>query len=368
MEITDEIRRTPQYAQYYYQQQKEAQEAAMANQDARRLANWSNTSGYEGQQGQLGLPSGNEALQGQQASGIYQEDFNPRERQLQLRNKAMLGSGLPALQEQALANMGSMQGSVMSGLNQLNLAKYNKANPAKAALPNAYREWQLAQEEGYPGSFMDYKAANKGGISVDFDQGGMKGKLSDAELGELGLTGTYVWGKDGTPKPIKPSTYNDAQMSAAGYAERMYEAENILNDLEAEGFDPTNLGAKMAENLGTAGNYLLNEQQQAMQQARNDWARAKLRDESGAVISEEEIVNEVRTYFPVPGDSPETLKQKKNARRRATKGLARQSGGAYEYVDRPEKQAPYDRGNLKPINEMTDTEVAAELKFLRGQE
>ena len=135
MEITDEIRRSPQYHQYYYAQQKKDQENAMAAQDARRLAHWAKTSGYEGAQAVEGIEGvGNmPAREGVEASGIYAENFNPRERQLALRNKAMLGSGLPALQEQAMSNFGSMQNSAMSGINQLNLAKYNKANPAAKA-------------------------------------------------------------------------------------------------------------------------------------------------------------------------------------------------------------------------------------------
>lgn len=342
MEITDDVRRSPEYARYYYDQMNEQSQRSLAQQDSRRLADWAKTSGYLGDQAQAGLPSDDPTLQSQPASGVYTEDFNPQRREMMLRNNAMLSSGIPSLQEQGMSQMGDFQKSRATGLNSLDIEKYKISNtPKKSPYTDTYTgadnkrygyNTQTGQSEMIPGS-ADVRQSNNG-VNIDFDQGGMKGELTEEEKTRLNVTGPYVWGKDGTPKAVKPSAYSATQMESAGYAERMYEAENILNDLELEGFDPTTASAAVAENLGAAGNYLLDDQQQAMQQARNDWARAKLRDESGAVISEEEIVNEVRTYFPQPGDSKSTLNQKKLARRRATKGLARQSGGAYKYEDR----------------------------------
>lgn len=113
--------------------------------------------------------------------------------------------------------------------------------------------------------------------------------------------------------------------AAAGYAKRMTAAEEALNRITSGGYDPTSI----SENVLGLTNVTASKEHQQFEQAKKDWARAKLRDESGAVISEEEIENEIKTYFPVFGDSPEVVAQKEAARKRATQGMIESAGKAY---------------------------------------
>jgi hypothetical protein len=69
---------------------------------------------------------------------------------------------------------------------------------------------------------------------------------------------------------------------------------------------------------------------QKYEQAAQDWVRAKLRKESGAVIGEQEARNEYATYFPMVGDTPEKIAQKAEARRVATLAMKKAAGPAYE--------------------------------------
>lgn len=118
-----------------------------------------------------------------------------------------------------------------------------------------------------------------------------------------------------------------AHMSkAAGYASRMTAAEDTLSGLVKKGFDPTSI----TENAKGLTNITASDEYQMYEQAKKDWARAKLRDESGAVISEEEIENEIDTYFPRIGDSDAVVKQKAEARKRAAQGMVNSSGRAYK--------------------------------------
>lgn len=65
---------------------------------------------------------------------------------------------------------------------------------------------------------------------------------------------------------------------------------------------------------------------QVADSAQDEFIAASLRQDSGAAIPEEEMERQRRIYFPMPGDSPEALEQKKQARLRAIEGLKQSSG------------------------------------------
>ena len=60
--------------------------------------------------------------------------------------------------------------------------------------------------------------------------------------------------------------------------------------------------------------------------------RAKLRKESGAVIGDDEMEREIRTYFPQPGDKPEVLKAKAGSRSIAEAAMRKAGGRAIDPV------------------------------------
>lgn len=116
------------------------------------------------------------------------------------------------------------------------------------------------------------------------------------------------------------------QRVAAGYADRMVRTGNIMDEIDYD----------IAGSIkGRAGALPLDFQPaefQQIQQAQNDWIRAKLRKESGAVIAPEEMEDERKTYFPQPGDSPKTVMQKKLSRDAATKAMIEEAGKAYQPI------------------------------------
>jgi len=126
----------------------------------------------------------------------------------------------------------------------------------------------------------------------------------------------------------KAATTTEGEKSSAGYLNRMNEAEKTLQSIGAKGdmglFEKAVGGVPMVGK--TVQPYVLDKNQQALLQAQRDWVRAKLRKESGAVIGDEEMAEEIRTYFPQPGESSEIANQKAAARQAAARQLEIGSG------------------------------------------
>ena len=141
----------------------------------------------------------------------------------------------------------------------------------------------------------------------------------------------------------KMKTYPQAQTKAASYANRMRQGDAEINSLMAAGMDPTSVRSNIMTGL-PFGNVMVPEAFQKYEQAKGDWIRAKLRQESGAVIGDAEFAGEEKTYFPQIGDSDAVIKQKAEARRVATQNLIRESQGAYEdlYAPKPPPMDPAD--------------------------
>jgi hypothetical protein len=151
----------------------------------------------------------------------------------------------------------------------------------------------------------------------------------------------YVLGnpKDGSVAPVMdPATgkqvrgksadraLTDSQAKANLFGSRMRDSHAILTSLEGK-YSPASVKTKVgAENLpvvggvaGWAGNAMLSEEDQQAEQAMRDFINAVLRRESGAVINPNEFDNAEKQYFPSPNDGPKVLKQKREARERATR-------------------------------------------------
>lgn len=160
--------------------------------------------------------------------------------------------------------------------------------------------------------------------------------------------GLLVNKRTGATKPVTAEgapVSNDAKVSdvertAAGYANRMTASAEIMRGLEAKGvgkpeasevaagLTPGKEARKIAQNVARSPD------RQQFHQAQEDWVRAKLRKESGAVIADEEMDREIRTYFPQVGDSAAVIKQKADARRVAEEAMVKSAGRAQ--VTRPQ--------------------------------
>lgn len=157
--------------------------------------------------------------------------------------------------------------------------------PASASAPTSYKEWELA-----------------------------------------GKPGTYAqWLKDAN---IKAPTV--AQQTVAEYAARLEQSTPILETLTPiiTGMNLLNFNAQ----LKLPPTFQSTEMQQYMQAASN-FINAKLRRESGAVISPTEFTEARSQYLPQPGDKPEVLKQKKANRDLVFSSLRKAAGNAYESVN-----------------------------------
>lgn len=129
-------------------------------------------------------------------------------------------------------------------------------------------------------------------------------------------------------KPVPP---DQGQTAAGGFANRLQTANSILAQVDNQGGDA--MAAFLAGAPG--GNYLQSPEYQQFDQAKRDFINAVLRRESGASISPQEFDNASRQYFPVPGDSPQVIAQKRQAREMAVTNMVQAAGPGY----RPQTQA-----------------------------
>lgn len=126
---------------------------------------------------------------------------------------------------------------------------------------------------------------------------------------------------DTGPRLVKKQP-TEGEKTAGGFHYRMSAATKIIDGIRSADYDPTSLYER-ARGLTP---WSSSEENQRYKQAAGDWIRAKLRKESGAVIGEDEMAAEYESYFPQVGDKPGTVKQKREARARATEAMKTNAG------------------------------------------
>lgn len=127
----------------------------------------------------------------------------------------------------------------------------------------------------------------------------------------------------GDSGPILPTTANEQQAKASKFASQMAESSKSFDNLTRDGFDPTSTVSGLTSVLPNA---IQPKGVQAYEQLKNNWLSANLRDESGAVIGNQEYIRDERRYFPQSGDSPERIAQKARARAVAEQAMAKEAG------------------------------------------
>lgn len=129
---------------------------------------------------------------------------------------------------------------------------------------------------------------------------------------------------DGSEKPKivsdgKPTEY---QAKSAGFLGRLMDAESTIANVPADSKDArSNVGQWFHEAMPGIENQFNSPERQSFDQAARNFIAASLRQESGAAISKEEYTNQYRIFFPQPGDGPELIKQKADARSQAIEGF-----------------------------------------------
>ena len=129
---------------------------------------------------------------------------------------------------------------------------------------------------------------------------------------------------------------NSDQAKASGFYDRMAGAEEIFTNLTTN-LDPasgerTRNGFKPGDRTEQyRPHWMQSSEYQRYKNGADDWIRAKLRRESGAVIGPEEMEKEYEIYFPQPGDSQDLVAQKVDLRKRAQDGMKKSIGQMQEF-------------------------------------
>lgn len=152
---------------------------------------------------------------------------------------------------------------------------------------------------------------------------------------DLPTGGQVIENEDGSTTFIPAGKLSVDERNAAGFFGRMERATGILDKITSGGYDPANASDRAARSVTDRGGVVgamargkISAEGQQYQQAAMDWIRAKLRKESGAAIGKDEALQEYETYFPVYGDGPEVIEQKRQARVEADRAMRQSAGGA----------------------------------------
>lgn len=193
--------------------------------------------------------------------------------------------------------------------------------------------------EGISAGNLSVARGNLGLRQKELEQGGGAGKPPAGYRWGAGGALEFIPGGPADPN-TKQNTGNitEGERNSGGYATRMTEATKLLDQFESAGretYTTRVVGALPGVGSAARGETMTPEQQQ-YRQAAEDWVRAKLRKESGAVIGKDEMEAEIQTYFPMPWDKPEVVAQKRQAREVANgamrtaagRGFKPKSGGA----------------------------------------
>lgn len=142
----------------------------------------------------------------------------------------------------------------------------------------------------------------------------------------------------------------EGERNAAGYLMRMQEATKLLDQFEGSG--SPSYGSQAAGSIPFVGSMarraVMTPDQQQYRQAQEDWVRAKLRKESGASIASDEMDREIETYFPMPGESPQVIAQKRKSRLVANDAFRSSAGrAAGAQTQGSQSESVVDFGSLK---------------------
>jgi hypothetical protein len=155
----------------------------------------------------------------------------------------------------------------------------------------------------------------------------------------------FIPGGPADPNAAKKAAPTEFQGKSAIYGTRAQEADRIITSLDGK-YSPAAVNTKEAMGkvplfggtLEAVGNMALSSSGQKAEQAQRDFINAVLRQESGAVISEQEFDNARKQYFPQPFDSAEVKRQKAQNRKLAIQGIlnnARSNASESQETDGP---------------------------------
>jgi|TARA_R100001126_G_scaffold33349_2_gene18751 hypothetical protein len=137
------------------------------------------------------------------------------------------------------------------------------------------------------------------------------------------------------------------QNDKANYAIAMERAEEVFTRLEGEGFRPEAAyldavvaalipGEPSIEKLALSDNYV------AYEAAKLLWLNQVVRDVTGAQIAAGEVDREGFAFFPSLFDPPESVANKRKARRERLLAIKEAAGGAYDAIKQEQNSQLYN--------------------------
>jgi len=197
---------------------------------------------------------------------------------------------------------------------------YGAGSEYKAALvsnmipktPESVTEYNIAKADGFKGTFNDFK-----------------NQLTPYQKAELGLSGARLnlEQQKAAFEMQNGKPLNESQGKAAVFHSQMVGANNELNNVYKNGFDPNKPQAQLSTNMaGGMFNFLTPASAQQAKQAQNQWTEAYLRFKTGAGTNAHEIEANRKTYFPDIGDTPAVIAQKARMREQAQNDIAIAAG------------------------------------------
>ena len=277
------------------------------------------------------------------------------EAQQEATRKRLGGQALLALQESDEGKQAAIHKQLLSAHpNAANLPEHYRtpktgllAIVGDAGLADQYLKYQLQKEQAARAAAAEGRAAALHPLHVQDAELAVKAKQREldnpkTELKTIHEGDTAVsWDPRTKQYEViaagaqKPPAEHIAK--ASNFATRMIQAERNVRAL-LNGQDPisgspsakfsandrdvaiTNAMPELARNLVISGD------QQRYRQAAEMWIRAFLRKESGAAIGADEFKRDFVVYFPQPGDKPEVIRQKEQARLDVMQGMAAEAG------------------------------------------
>ena len=220
-----------------------------------------------------------------------------------------------------------------------------KPEPIKpTSIPDDIQGYNIAKEQGYTGTFLDYKKDIAQAGASNVNTFGQPTVVTNQKTGEQGLAVTDKNGNikflPGVGPQAKEAT--EGQALAQGFHARLKAAnDQILNNKYTPTYESEGL-ARLP-----LSNQFLSAAQQMYEQSKRNFINAQLRRESGASISPAEIENANKQYFPGPGDKPENIKQKALNRKQAIEAMAVSGGTDFSRKTKPQPSA----GEFTPTDE-----------------
>ena len=260
---------------------------------------------------------------------------------------------LPTTQEQvnALRQLGAydvlgQMATAEKGVRQSGMLR----QPGEMAMENPFSIYAQSDIPGVAKLGKQYQKA--------YESGAIDDEKATARLGELARMEESAFARQESAADRKLSRElaqgereqkrvegTEGQKLAAGFADRMVASNAIIEQLEPSGGLPTEF-TSIAGSVPFAGSYLqrkaMTPEQQRYKQAADNWIRANLRKESGAVIGADEMAAEYATYFPQPGDDPSTIAQKAEARKVTTQAMIKNAGPVFSMPALGQRPRPAD--------------------------